>query len=138
MVSSANAMRLGELGEDDGSLNTANLDSMLDSHTIQTTRTNSQKSFHRKIVDPGECFDIRVPAGKLGVILEEFADDGVPIVHDIKQNSPLFGRIVKGDRLCSVDEADCTGMSAHSVAKLLKFREEAPSRILTFSRPSPC
>lgn len=121
------AMRMG--GGDDPSMNTAALDRMLDANTHYPSQQNV-------LVDPGDCFDVRVPAGKLGVILEEFSEDGYPIVHGVKHNSPLSSRIEKGDRLCSVDGVDCSGKQATGVAKLLKARESESSRILTFYRPS--
>lgn len=134
---------LREAVDDTQSLNTASLDRMLDVNTTAGTsfRTENRQHHlqdHAFLMDPGECFDVNAPPGKLGVILEDYSDGGVPIVHDVKQNSPLVGRIMKGDRLCSVDGVDCTGKEALSVAKLLKNRENESSRILTFCRPSPC
>ena len=125
---SSTAGTINRIADDNRSMNTASLDRMLDSTTLFTG--------HSARMDPGELFDVRVPAGKVGLILEEFPEDGIPIVHGVKPNSPLFGRVKQGDRLYSVDGVDCTGEQAISVAKLLKAREDASSRILTFSRPS--
>jgi hypothetical protein len=133
--------------DDDYSLNTASLERMID---VQSSRdelppyTDETPSFKQLPVlretptlhDPGECFDIAAPPGKLGVILEEDSDDGVPVVHSIKEESPLVGRVLRGDRLCSIDGVDCTGKTPHEVAKLLKYKETEPTRILTFSRPT--
>jgi hypothetical protein len=127
--------RVLKMDDDNQSLNTAALDNMLDARTTCPT-VATRSPF---LVDPGECFDVRVPAGKLGVILEEVTQGGgVPVVHGIKRYSPLVGRVMKGDRLCGVDGVDCTGKSANDVARLLQFREDSPSRMLTFSRPSQC
>jgi len=84
--------------------------------------------------DPGECFDVRLPAGKAGIILEE-GPDSYPVVHSIKPGSPLMNRVRPGDRLCSIEGIDCAGMSPHVVAKKLQAHEHASSRILSFSRP---
>ncbi len=126
--------------DDDYSMNTASLDRMLDVNTSQ----NDLPAFHEMPIlrethtlqDPGECFDIAAPRGKLGVILEEDSDDGVPVVHSIKEESPLVGKVLRGDRLCSIDGVDCTGKTPHEVAKLLKYKENETTRILTFSRPT--
>lgn len=126
--------------DDDYSMNTASLERMLDNNTSQ----NDLPAFHEMpplretpvLQDPGECFDIAAPQGKLGVILEEDSDDGVPVVHSIKEESPLVGKVLRGDRLCSIDGEDCTGKTPHEVAKLLKYKENEPTRILTFSRPT--
>lgn len=86
--------------------------------------------------DPGECFDVRLPAGRVGVILEDDAEFGMPVVNGVKNGSPLEGRIKNGDRLLSVDGIDCTGKTPHDVAHLLQQNEQSSTRILTFSRPT--
>ena len=132
--------------DDDYSLNTASLDRIIDVQSSQNDLPEYRESPSVNQLPvlrdtptlhaPGECFDIAAPHGKLGVILEEDSDDGVPVVHSIKEESPLVGKVLRGDRLCSIDGVDCTGKSPHEVAKLLKYKESAPSRILTFSRPT--
>lgn len=114
--------------EDNHSMNTEGLDRMLDVGTAYNSASLSR-------ADPGTCFDVRVASGKLGLILEEVSEDDVPMVHAVKSGSPLEGKVQKGDRLCSLDGIDCTGKSPHSVGQLLKYREKASNRILTFSRP---
>jgi C-terminal processing protease CtpA/Prc len=112
--------------EDDAcSLNTNSLNRMLDSATNAVDPESLR--------DPGECFDVRLPAGKAGVILDE-GRDGNPVVHSVKPGSPLFNHIKTGDRLLSIDGVDCTGLSPHEIAKKLQANEHASSRILTFSR----
>lgn len=112
--------------DDAMSLNTNSLNRMLDSATNVLDPGGLQ--------DPGECFDVRLPAGKAGIILDE-GYDGLPVVHSVKPESPLFGRVKPGDRLCSIEGVDCTGLSPHEIAKRLRANETASSRILSFSRP---
>lgn len=118
-----------KFADDARSMNTEKLDQMLDSNTTYPGTAPI-------LVDPGECFDVRAPPGKLGVMLEEVSAEDVPIVYALKRGSALDGKVQKGDRLCSVDGIDCTGKSPHDVGELLKFKENTSSRILTFTRPN--
>lgn len=115
--------------DDAFSLNTKSMNRMLD---VSGSHGMDAGGLH----DPGECFDVRLPPGKAGIILEEGPDGGVPTVHSVKETSPLYRNIRSGDRLCSIEGRDCTGMTPFDVAKRLQASETAPSRILTFSRRS--
>ena len=120
------ASRKNMFDNDDAcSLNTSSMDRMCEAqmHGVDP----------ESLRDAGECFDVRLPAGKAGVVLEE-GPGGYPVVHSVKPGSPLFKHIRKGDRLCSIEGVDCTGLSPHDVAKKLQAHENADTRILTFSR----
>jgi len=73
------------------------------------------------------------PPGKLGLVISNPTMD-VPVVLRMKERSALRGRVRAGDLLLSVDEVDCTGMSASEVSDLIGRRDEAPERTLLLLR----
>ena len=79
-----------------------------------------------------EKFDVTVPPGKLGMVIDT-PNGSVPIIHAIKADSVLAGKVQVGDRLLSVDSEDVTNLTAVQVSKLisLKSKEE---RVLAFAR----
>merc|ERR1711971_1446711 len=50
-------------------------------------------------------YEILAPPGVLGLVLEA-DDEGVPVVHTIKESSPLRDQVVIGDKLVMVDGVD--------------------------------
>jgi len=61
--------------------------------------------------------DITAPSGKLGIIIDTCSEG--PIVHSIKESSPLEGLIFKGDLVVAVDDEDTREWSAHFLTKLV-------------------
>jgi hypothetical protein len=90
-------------------------------------------SFEQQFAEPEERFDVIAPAGKLGMVIDTPAGCS-PIVHAIKETSVLAHKVRVGDRLLSVDDEDCTGMTAMQVSKLISLKSEKPARVLTFAR----
>ena len=75
------------------------------------------------------------PAGMLGIVLDNPSGD-FPVVHAIKETSPLHGSIFVGDMLVSVDEVDCRGMSPRAISSFLSSRSQNPGRTLVLARDS--
>jgi hypothetical protein len=86
-----------------------------------TRRSNSQ-----------DRFEVEVPPGKLGMVIDT-PNNGVPVVHAIKQESVLCDRVYVGDRLVSVDGEDVTSMTAVQVSKLISLKSDQ-RRLLVFLR----
>ena len=84
----------------------------------------------------GERYTVVAPAGKLGVILDN-PDDGAPVIHTVKDTSPLLGMIAIGDRLVQIDNVDVSGFTPAQVVQLLSTKSNNPERLLTMLRPSP-
>ena len=79
-------------------------------------------------------FEVEAPAGLLGLVLET-SEDGVPVVHAIKESSCLAGQVQVGDRLVCVDDEDVTSMLASSVSRLIASKKDNPIRTFVFTRP---
>jgi hypothetical protein len=75
------------------------------------------------------------PAGMMGIVLDNPSGD-LPVVHAIKDSSPLHGRIFVGDLLVSVDELDCRGMSPRAISSFLSSRSQNHGRTLVLARDS--
>ncbi len=80
-----------------------------------------------------EMLDIYAPAGKLGVVVDT-PNEGPPVVHAVKDSSPIFGTIQVGDKLVAVDDDDVREMTAIRVSKLLSRKSDNESRKLTVVR----
>jgi C-terminal processing protease CtpA/Prc len=65
-----------------------------------------------------EYIEIIAPAGKLGVVIDT-PNDAPPVVHAVKDSSPISNEIRVGDRLVAVDDEDVRTWSAIEVSKLL-------------------
>jgi hypothetical protein len=75
------------------------------------------------------------PAGMLGIVLDNPGGD-FPVVHAIKDTSPLYGRIFVGDLLVSVDEIECRGISPRAISSILSSRGQNPCRTMVLARDS--
>ncbi|KAL9183983.1 hypothetical protein ACHAXT_002069 [Thalassiosira profunda] len=73
------------------------------------------------------------PAGKLGIVIDNQTGD-MPMVHAIKETSPLNGKLNCGDLLISVDGIDCRGMTAVQVSRLISSRSHHEARTLIVLR----
>ncbi len=80
-----------------------------------------------------EMLDIFAPAGKLGVVIDT-PNEGAPVVHAVKDSSPIVGKIQVGDKLVAVDDDDVRTMTAIKVSKLLSQRSNNEVRKLTVVR----
>lgn len=86
-----------------------------------------------------EHFEVEGPSGMLGLILGSDLN-GVPIVHTIKNTSPLT-RVQVGDKLVSVDGQDITTLSSSEASRLISEKRHQPVRRFVFRRSQssrPC
>lgn len=67
-------------------------------------------------------FSSVAPPGVLGIVLD--THDKCAIVHSVKEESPLHGKIFKGDLIKAVDGKDTTGMSSTKVSKLMAAKRK--------------
>ncbi|KAL3776996.1 hypothetical protein ACHAW5_000188 [Stephanodiscus triporus] len=77
--------------------------------------------------------DVYAPAGKLGVVIDT-PNDGAPMIHAVKDTSPIFDRVRVGDKLVAVDDEDVRAMTAMKVSKLISKKGNQASRKLTIIR----
>ncbi len=75
--------------------------------------------------------EVFAPAGKLGVIVDT-ASDG-PIVHSIKDDSPLVGKVFAGDYIVAIDDEDTSDWSAHNVTKLVARKNDSIRKLTLLS-----
>lgn len=80
-----------------------------------------------------EVIDIFAPAGKLGVVIDTPNDDA-PVVHAVKDSSPISDQVRVGDKLVAVDDEDVRAMTAIKVSKLISKKSTQESRKLTIIR----
>lgn len=80
-----------------------------------------------------EILEVYAPAGKLGVVIDT-PNDGAPVVHAVKDTSPLADKIKVGDKLVAVDDEDTRTMTAMKISKLLARKKDNQSRKLTIIR----
>mmetsp|Transcript_1193 Transcript_1193/g.1748 ORF Transcript_1193/g.1748 Transcript_1193/m.1748 type:complete len:600 (+) Transcript_1193:108-1907(+) len=73
------------------------------------------------------------PPGKLGVVIDT-PDDGAPVVHAIKDSSPIADKLRVGDKLVAVDDEDVRSMTAIKVSKLISRKSANAQRKLTVIR----
>ena len=90
---------------------------------------------------PEATFVIDAPKGKLGVVIDtpmlmSSSSPGktMPIVHAVKDSSPIADRIQVGDKLIAVDGEDVTSLNAIQVSKLLARKSGEEVRRLTVVR----
>jgi hypothetical protein len=72
-------------------------------------------------------YHIMAPPGKLGIIIDTCPEG--PVVHSIKDNSPLVGLIFTGDLIVAIDDEDTTGWSAHYLTRLVAQKSKATRKI---------
>ncbi len=80
-----------------------------------------------------EVVDVYAPAGKLGVVIDTPNDDA-PVVHAVKDTSPIADQVRVGDKLVAVDDEDVRAMTAIKVSKLISKKSTQESRKLTIIR----
>jgi len=79
--------------------------------------------------------DIYAPPGKLGVVIDT-PDNGVPVVHAIKDSSVIANKLQVGDKLVAVDDEDVRTMTAIKVSKLISRKSANATRKLSVIRTS--
>ena len=85
-----------------------------------------------------ELIEIYAPAGKLGVVLEDsVADDGPPLVHNLRDASVLKNALLAGDRIIALDDDDVRNMSASKLSKMISQKRENETRKLSIIRTIP-
>jgi hypothetical protein len=57
-----------------------------------------------------------------------------PMIHTVKEMSPLADKVQVGDKLVAVDDENVCAMAAKKVSKLLNTKANNPSRKLTIMR----
>lgn len=112
--------------------------SVVDSHTgsdpssfLAKDDITLEAEYHN---EPQTRFEVDAPAGLLGLVLET-SEDGVPVVHAIKESSCLAGQVQVGDRLVCVDDEDVTSLLASSVSRIIAAKKDNPVRHFVFTRP---
>lgn len=96
---------------------------------------SSNNRFHQQSsgVTREEQIDIFAPAGKLGVVIDT-PDTGAPVVHAIKETSPIADKLQVGDKLIAVDDESVRNFSAIKVSKLISRKSTNSARKLTILR----
>ena len=96
----------------------------------------SNNNNNRKIASMVQPFEVRVPSGKLGMVVDT-PNGGVPVVRAIRPDSVLHGTVLVGDRLISVDNKDVTNLTALEVSSLISLKKDQPERLMVFCRLQP-
>jgi hypothetical protein len=76
-----------------------------DSQTINTRR------------GPMVVREILAPPGKLGIVIDTTLDG--PVVHKVNENSPLQGKVFKGDIITSINGIDTRAMKASAITGIM-------------------
>lgn len=79
-------------------------------------------------------YEVIVPPGLLGMILESHTVNGRPMVNSIKPNTVLSSVVQVGDYIDAVDGVDVKMLRANEVSQLI-MRKQDEVRILEFARP---
>lgn len=75
----------------------------------------------------GNRTEVLAPPGKLGIIIDTCPEG--PVVHSIKDNSPLLGLIFTGDMIVAIDDEDTTGWSAHYLTRLVAQKSKVTRKL---------
>jgi len=79
------------------------------------------------------ALEVWAPPGKLGVVIDT-PNDGPPVVHAIKDSSPIADKLQVGDKLVAVDDENVTNMTAIKVSKLISRKSANSTRKLSIVR----
>jgi len=60
---------------------------------------------------------VTAPPGKLGIVVDT-APEG-PVVHVVKESSPLVGKVFEGDIIIGIGDEDTRAMSASAITGLM-------------------
>ena len=81
-----------------------------------------------------EVLHLFAPPGKLGIALDTPDNAGAPIVHYVKEVSPIHGKIRAGDYLVAIDDEDVQDLTAVKISKILNRKSHQITRKLTVLR----
>jgi len=103
-------------------------------HQAENTIFSDDPTFN-EAYDGGreEVIDVYAPSGKLGVVIDTPNDDA-PVVHAVKDSSPIADQVRVGDKLVAVDDEDVRAMTAIKVSKLISKKSSQQTRKLTIIR----
>jgi hypothetical protein len=79
------------------------------------------------------ALEVWAPPGKLGVVIDT-PNDGAPVVHAIKDSSPIADKLQVGDKLIAVDDQNVETMTAIKVSKLISRKSANSTRKLSIVR----
>ena len=100
----------------------SSVSSSVDSMNLEPILQNSQ-------YDLKECI---APAGPLGVIVDTTPNG--PLIHAIKDNSPLKGKVEPGDIIIAVDDCNTRHMTAASLTRLVGKKSQQSRRKILLLR----
>ena len=83
-----------------------------------------------------ELLTIIAPKGKLGIVIDS-PDNGPPVVHSLKETSPIVDKMQVGDRIVAIDDEDVRTMSSIKVSKLISKKSSNEERKFTVVRYIP-
>ncbi|KAL7458419.1 hypothetical protein ACHAWC_009996, partial [Mediolabrus comicus] len=110
--------------------------SSVSSQRQMTVESGSEDSTVEDTIKQSEakraCRTVYAPAGKLGIIVDSSTEG--PVVHSLKDGSPLVGNVFIGDLIVAVDDEDTSDWSAHFLTKLVA-RKSGSVRKLTLCSP---
>jgi len=79
---------------------------------------------------PRTVMRISVPPGKLGVILANRVDQAGTLVSDVREHSPIFGKIMVGDKIVKIDGEDVSRLTVSEITSIMAQKAQY-ARILT-------
>jgi len=77
----------------------------------------------------GNEYEVRAPPGPLGILIDSSKDG--PIVHEVKEGSPLLNLVESGDVILTVDGVDCRNKDAVSLANWISTKPRKREQVLT-------
>ena len=89
-----------------------------------SSSTNSSQLSTDGSLYMGECF---APPGKLGIALDTI--NGQPVVHRVREESPLAGVLRRLDVIIGIDDEDTSTMSAADVTMLMAKKMDQRRKI---------
>lgn len=81
-----------------------------------------------------DVIHVFAPPGKLGIALDTPNCSGAPVVHYVKEVSPIHGKIMAGDKLVAIDDEDVSYQTAIKISKILNRKSSQVTRKLTVLR----
>lgn len=81
-----------------------------------------------------DVIHVFAPSGKLGIALDTPDNSGAPVVHYVKEVSPIYQKILAGDKLVAIDDEDVSYLTAIKISKILNRKSSQVTRKLTVLR----
>ncbi len=76
-------------------------------------------------------YEVRAQPGPLGIIIDS-PEEG-PIVHEVKEGSPLWHLAKAGDNILAVDGVDCSTYNADAVAYWISTKPIGREQVLVLA-----